>query len=104
MKRLKADDLHREWMQNPAYRREYEALEEEFALVAALLQARTRAGMTQAQVARRMKTTQTAIARLEGGRVKPSTRTLENYAAATGHRLVIDLVPMRGRKRRVRAG
>jgi transcriptional regulator with XRE-family HTH domain len=93
MKRVKADDLHKEWMRKPNYRREYEALEEEYALVAALLQARTRAGLTQAQVARRMKTTQTAVARLEAGRVKPSTRTLENYAAATGHRLVIELVP-----------
>jgi len=93
MKRVKADDLHKEWMHKPGYRREYEAIEEEYALVAALLQARTRAGLTQAQVARRMKTTQTAVARLEGGRVKPSTRTLENYAAATGHRLVIELVP-----------
>lgn len=95
MKRIRADDLHKEWMDNPAYRREYEALEEEFALVATLIQARARAGLTQAQVARRMKTTQTAVARLEGGRVKPSTRTLENYAAATGHRLVIDFVPVK---------
>jgi ribosome-binding protein aMBF1 (putative translation factor) len=94
MKRVKADDLHKEWMRKPGYRRAYEALEEEYALVAALLQARARAGLTQSQVARRMKTTQTAVARLEGGRVKPSTRTLENYAAATGHRLVIELVPV----------
>lgn len=67
MKRIRADDLHKEWMDNPAYRREYEALEEEFALVATLIQARARAGLTQAQVARRMKTTQTGVARLEGG-------------------------------------
>jgi transcriptional regulator with XRE-family HTH domain len=100
MKRVKADDLHKEWMHKPSYRREYEALEEEYALVAALLQARAHAGLTQAQVARRMKTTQTAVARLEGGRVKPSTRTLENYAAATGHRLVIRLEPAAGTGRR----
>jgi DNA-binding XRE family transcriptional regulator len=94
MKRLRADELHKEWMSDPTYRREYEALGDEFALVAALMQARARAGLTQAQVAHRMKTTQTAIARLEGGRVKPSTRTLQNHAAATGHRLVIDFVPV----------
>jgi ribosome-binding protein aMBF1 (putative translation factor) len=80
--------------ENPAYRREYGALAEEFALASALLEARGRAGLTQAQVARRMKTTQTAIARLEGGRVKPSTRTLERYARATGHRLVIGFEPV----------
>lgn len=89
MKLIRADDLHKKWMKNPAYRREYEALAGEFALVGAMMDARARAGLTQSQVARRMKTTQTAIARLEGGRVKPSTRTLERYARATGHRLVI---------------
>jgi predicted transcriptional regulator len=40
-----------------------------------------------------MKTTQTVIARLEGGRVKPSTRTLERIAAATGSTLKITLEP-----------
>jgi hypothetical protein len=47
-------------MKNPEYRAEYAALQEEFALVTALLEARTRAGLTQEQVARRMKTTQAA--------------------------------------------
>jgi len=82
-------------MKDPVFRREYEALADQFALVKALLSARGRAGLTQAQVAQRMKTTQTAIARLEGGRVKPSTRTLERYARATGHRLVIGFEPMK---------
>jgi transcriptional regulator with XRE-family HTH domain len=86
-------------MKNPAYRREYAALAEEFALASALLEARGRAGLTQAQVARRMKTTQTAIARLEGGRVKPSTRTLERYARATGHRLIIGFEPVKAKLR-----
>lgn len=94
MKTITADDLHRKWMKNPEYRREYDALEEEFALAAALLSARDRAGLTQAQVARRMKTTQTAVARLEGGRLNPSTRTLARYAQATGHRLVIGFEPI----------
>ncbi|NVO17247.1 MAG: hypothetical protein HXX10_24740 [Rhodoplanes sp.] len=44
-----------------------------------------------------------AVARLDGGRVHPSTRTLENYAAATGHRLVIDLVPVTGKAGQKRA-
>ena len=97
MRRIRADELHEQWMKEPAYRREYEALAEEFALASALLDARSRAGLTQAQVARRMRTTQTAIARLEGGRVKPSTRTLERYARATAHRLVIGFAPTKRR-------
>ena len=90
MKEIRASDLHRKWMKNdPAYRREYEALEEEFALAAAMVEARKRSGLTQAQLARRMKTTQAVVARLESGRTKPSTRTLERIASATGTRLRI---------------
>jgi transcriptional regulator with XRE-family HTH domain len=94
MTRILVDDLAKEWMKNPVFRREYDALEEEFALARALLGVRDRAGLTQAQVARRMKTTQTAVARLEGGRLNPSTRTLARYANATGHRLVIGFEPL----------
>jgi ribosome-binding protein aMBF1 (putative translation factor) len=93
MSRIRVDDLHNDWMKDPKYRREYEALGEEFSLVAALIKARTRAGLTQEQVAQRMKTTQAVVARLEGGGSKPSTRTLERYAAATGSRLRITLEP-----------
>jgi hypothetical protein len=46
-----------------------------------------------------MKTTQTAIARLEGGRLKPLTRTLERYARATGHKLVIGFEPVKEKRR-----
>jgi len=93
MKRTTTDDLHKKWMNNPKYRREYEALEEEFSLAAALIEARAHAGLTQEQVARRMKTTQAVIARLEGGGSMPSTRTLERYAKATGTRLKISFEP-----------
>ena len=48
MSRIRVDDLHRTWMKDPEYCREYGALEEEFSLVAALIEARTRAGLTQA--------------------------------------------------------
>jgi ribosome-binding protein aMBF1 (putative translation factor) len=89
MKRMTVDDLHKKWMKNPKYRREYAALEEEFSLAAALIEARASAGLTQEQVAQRMKTTQAVIARLEGGGSMPSTRTLEKYAKATGTRLTI---------------
>jgi len=65
-------------------------------LVDALIQARTRAHLSQAEVASRMGTTESAVSRLESGRVKPSTRTLERYAEATGHRLRISLEPASG--------
>ncbi len=91
----KIDALHAEWMGDPAYREAYEALDGEFALAAAIIEARARSGLTQEQVAQRMNTTQTVVARLESGRSKPSTRTLERFAKATGARLKISFEPRR---------
>ena len=95
MKHIRAADIHREWMKSdPAYTRAYAALEDEYALASTMIAARARAGLTQAELARRMKTTQAVIARLESGRVKPSTRTLERFAVATGMRLRISFEPI----------
>jgi ribosome-binding protein aMBF1 (putative translation factor) len=94
VKTIKHRDVHAADMANdPAYREAYEALDEEFALVSSLIRARTRAKLSQAEVASRMGTTESAVSRLESGRVKPSTRTLERYARATGHKLLIKLEP-----------
>jgi transcriptional regulator with XRE-family HTH domain len=87
-------------MKDPEYRREYDALEEEFALILEVAKARKRAGLSQAELARRMKTTQSTIARLESGRSLPSTRTLGRFAKATGHRLKISFEPVKERKAR----
>lgn len=93
-------ELHRRWMKNPQYRREYEALEEEFALALAVAKARASAGLSQAELAKRMRTTQSTIARLESGRGQPSTRTLGRLAKATGHKLKITFEPERRRRAR----
>jgi ribosome-binding protein aMBF1 (putative translation factor) len=95
VKEIRARSLHDKWLRtDPAYRREYQALEGEFALIEAMIQARADARLTQAQLARRMGTTQAVIARLESGRTKPSTRTLERLAKATGMRLRISFEPI----------
>lgn len=94
MNTIKAKDVHaRDMANDPAYREAYDALEGEFALVNSLISARTRARLSQAEVAARMGTTESAVSRLESGRSKPSTRTLERYAKATGHSLHISLKP-----------
>jgi ribosome-binding protein aMBF1 (putative translation factor) len=92
-KRVAVGDAAKEWLKDPEFRAEYDALEAEFALASALIAARSRAGMTQEQVAKAMGTTQAVIARLESGRTKPSTRTLERFAKATGTRLRITFDP-----------
>ena len=94
---IKFNTLHTKWMKDPAYRKEYDAMEEEFALMAAVAKARVRSGLSQAQLAKKLKTTQSTIARLESGRGMPSTRTLGRFAKATGHRLKISFEPVRGR-------
>ena len=85
----KVNDLHKKWMKSKEYRKAYEELGPEFALARAVIQARVTAGLTQEQLAERMDTTQSVIARLESGRTRPSTQTLQRLAAATGTRLRI---------------
>jgi ribosome-binding protein aMBF1 (putative translation factor) len=82
------------WHKDPEYMKEYNALEEEFARAQMVIGARAHADISQAELAQRMGTSQSAIARLESGRIKPSTRTLEKLAAATGMRLRIVLEPV----------
>ena len=92
------NDMIAAWKQDATFRKEYDALEETFALFDALLKARSDAGLTQAEVAERMGTKTSAVARLEagGGRQKhsPSLATLRKYAAAVGCRVEIKLVPV----------
>jgi ribosome-binding protein aMBF1 (putative translation factor) len=90
---IPVEEAFAEWRKDPAFMAEYDALEEEFALADALIRARAAADMTQEEVAKSMGTTQAVIARLEGGRTMPSTRTLQRYAKATGSRLRIVLEP-----------
>jgi transcriptional regulator with XRE-family HTH domain len=95
----KHKDLKARLLKDPEVRKAYDALEEEFALMLEVAKARSRAGLSQAELARRMKTMQSTIARLENGRL-PSTRTLGRFAKATGHPLRISFEPVKGEKRR----
>jgi transcriptional regulator with XRE-family HTH domain len=75
-------------------RAEFDKLEEEFAFLDEFLKARAAAGMSQAEIAELMGTTQSAVARLESGRGKhsPSLATLRKYARALGYRVDLRLV------------
>ena len=86
-------ELKKELMKSPAFKAEYDALEYEFSLACELIEARVRAGLSQAELAQRMGTTQSAIARLESGKAPPSMRTIARIAAATGSRAVVRLEP-----------
>ena len=87
-------DLHKKWMEDPEYRAEYYASKPTFELTMKLIEARLNADLTQDQLAERMGTTQSAVARLEGWSSNPSVNTLRKYAKATGTRLRISFEPI----------
>ena len=90
----KAKDLFRKWKDDLDFIDEYEALEEEFALASTLIAARTRAAMTQQDVATSMETSQSYIAKLESGTVSPTMKALKRYATATGTKVRITFEPI----------
>ena len=85
--------LKKRWMKEPSFKAGYDALQEEFTIASVLIAARVRAKLSQQQLAERMGTSQSTIARLEGGGTKPSFTTLERIAKATGTRVRISLEP-----------
>jgi ribosome-binding protein aMBF1 (putative translation factor) len=80
----------------PGVQKAYDALEEEYSTLHAMLDARLAAGLTQADVAARMGTTVSAISRLESSlrseKHSPSFATLRKYAQACGKKLVVQMV------------
>lgn len=77
--------------EDPETRAEYEALGPTYSAIADLIRLRLLRGLTQEELAQRMGKQQSAIARMEGGRVKPSIAFLEEAAKALGARLVVRL-------------
>ena len=89
LKRLKTRAFAR-----PGVKKAYDDLGEEFAFLDEVLRARAEAGLTQAKVAARVGTTQSAVARLESAqrRHSPSIATLQRYAKALGYKVEIRFV------------
>jgi transcriptional regulator with XRE-family HTH domain len=90
-------DFRSRALARPEVKKAYEELKEEFAFLDEVLRARAESGLTQAEIARRIGTTQSAVARLESGSSKhsPSVATLQKYARAVGCRVEIKLVKSR---------
>ncbi|GBQ21651.1 XRE family transcriptional regulator [Gluconacetobacter sacchari DSM 12717] len=78
---------------DPAVKAEYDRLGPIFSVVSEMVEARQTAGLTQAEIARRMGTTQSVVGRLESGRHMPSFDMVSRYAAALDRRIDIHLVP-----------
>ena len=95
--------LRRRWMQSPEFKEAYEELRLEFELAKKLIEARTNSGLSQEELAQRMNTSQSAIARLEGGASLPSLRSLAKFAEATNTEIEIHLKPTKQKKDKVAA-
>lgn len=87
------ESLRTELLAEPETRSEYDALANEFAVAQALVAARAKARLSQQQVAERMQTTQSAVARMESGKHLPSMSSIERYATAIGHPIRFEVRP-----------
>lgn len=85
MKKYKYKELLEENLKDPEFKKEYDALEEEFAIAAEVIRLRLKANLTQKELAEKVKTSQPAIARLESGNYKNvSLSFLRRVAEALG--------------------
>ncbi len=94
-RRIDMDDMQKyldEQLKNPEFKKEYDALEPEFALIRAILDARREKGITQKELSERTGIAQGDISKLENGSANPSVKTLKRVAAALGKKVKIEFV------------
>lgn len=94
--RLNVEKAIKEAKRRPGFTEAWDALEEEYSTLQALLAARAEAGLTQEDIAKRMGTTKSAVSRLEASlrdpKHSPSFLTLKKYANACGKKIIVQLV------------
>ncbi len=88
------DDYLQERLQDPEFKAEYDALEPEFSLIRAMLDARREAGLTQKQLSERTGISQSDISKFETGNGNPSLKTLQRLAAGMGMKVKIEFQPI----------
>lgn len=86
-------------LQDPEVRAEYDALEPEFAIIQAMIDARSNSGLTQKQLSERAGIVQGDISRLENGNANPSLRTLKRLASAMDMNLKLEFTPKQSKNR-----
>ena len=89
------DHYLQEQLKDPEFKAEFDALEPEYAIIQAMIDARKSSGLTQKQLSERTGITQGDISRLENGNANPSLRTLRRLAEGMGMKLDISFTPMK---------
>ncbi len=90
------NDFLNEQLKNPEIKKEYDALEPEFAIIQAMIDARKETGLTQKELSERTGIAQGDISKLENGSANPSLKTLQRLAAGMNMQLKVDFVHIRG--------
>lgn len=83
----------KESLKDPKFKREYDRLQPEFDLIMAIMEARAKKGITQKILAKKMKTKQSVISRLESGNANPSFKFVKRLASALGTKIDISFTP-----------
>ena len=91
---LSLEEALAEQLKDPEFKAEYEALEPEFAIIQAMIDAREKTGLTQKELSRRTGITQCDISRLEHGNANPSLKTLQRLARGLNMKLTIEFRPL----------
>ena len=82
-------------MKDPTFKAEYDALEPEFSIIQAMIDARKASGLTQKQLAEKTGIAQADISKLESGNANPSLRTLRRLAEGMGMQIKLEFVPVK---------
>ncbi len=85
----KISELHQAWLKSPGYKESFDSTQTEFELARQLIETRIKRDLSQSELALKMGTSQSSIARLESGKSMPSMRTLSKFAKATNAQLLI---------------
>ncbi|MBR4474499.1 MAG: helix-turn-helix transcriptional regulator [Oscillospiraceae bacterium] len=88
------NDYLNKQLADPEFKKEWEALEPEFSIVQAMIDARRESGLTQKQLSERTGIAQADISKLESGNGNPSIKTLKRLAAGMGMRVKIEFQPI----------
>ena len=87
------NDFLEERLKDTEFKKEYDALEPEFSIIQAIIDARKKSGMTQKDLAEKTGITQGDISRLETGSANPSLKTLQRLAEGMGMKLRLEFIP-----------
>ncbi|MDR1701411.1 MAG: helix-turn-helix transcriptional regulator [Sporomusaceae bacterium] len=88
------DEYVADKFKNPEFKKEYDALEPEFAIIQAMIDARKNSGLTQKQLAEKTGIAQSDISKIESGEANPSLKTLKRLASGMDMKLKLEFLPL----------